>query len=177
VGVLRRAGPTASMGRAKFRMNLRNRWPRSASTSLQSPNGSMVAKRGWILSLKRGKIGENTRVLNNSRGVPAHMASAFWCASAPSPGLGSRLTRAKRAASDLWVRPAVPLFASLSPGGRRTRRNDFHFQNSEFVLYLSWAGNLERPFMRHSGRTNEMVNWDVSRRLKWKKENFYLDSP
>jgi hypothetical protein len=100
--------PLRQWGQVKFRMNLRNRWPRSASTSLQSPNGSIAAKRGWILSLKRAKIGENTPVLNNSRGRSG-TRPCFLCGSGGlfRSGIPLNMGR-KRPASDRPFRCSFP---------------------------------------------------------------------
>jgi hypothetical protein len=83
----------------------------------------------------------------------------------------------KRRASDLGVRPPVPLFVSLIRGLKTnaTQRFLFKIQNLCYTYYSPPVSNA--TFLQCGGRTSEMVNSDVSRSLKWKEEIFYLDSP
>jgi hypothetical protein len=78
----------------------------------------------------------------------------------------------ERYASDRLLRCSFSLLC-----GSKTNDAAIPFQNSEFVLYVLFAAGLERYLSAARGPTSEMVKSDVSRRLKWKEEIFYLDSP
>jgi hypothetical protein len=109
--------PLRQWGQAQFRMNLRNRWPRSVSTSLQSPELPQRPARRLRIRQPRGVA------------VPR----------APAASIGASAERRARGQAD-------PRRAVRVGPARPSHTQTITFQNSEHMVYIvPVTGNTRAP--------------------------------